>query len=142
MWQFFKHLDFPSHCLSSNPFQPKIIFHSNPILFKQKSLQNHFKVCFSKHCFHFSFNFANFSLGHSKLGIFFRKRVGFLNFVKSFPKFWLGWVPFDVFAFVLAPCGILSMYWGIFHHVYAFFVVEMHCCMLGVCQNLLVTFLC
>ena len=73
IWQFFKHIDFPSHYLSSNPSQLKIIFHSYPIIFKHKSLQNHFKVCFSKHYFHFSFNFANFSLGFSKLGIFLKK---------------------------------------------------------------------
>ena len=41
----------------SNPSQPKINFHSNPIIFKQKSLQNHFKVCFPKHCFTFVLNY-------------------------------------------------------------------------------------
>ena len=143
MWQFFKPLNFPSHCLSSNPSQPKIIFHSNPIIFKQKSLQNHFKVCFSKHCFHFSFNFADFSLGFQNWGFFFSKMGwNFYDYAIFLQNLWLGWVPFDVFASVLAPCGILSMYWGIFHHVHALFIVEMHCCTLGVCQNVLVTFLC
>ena len=43
-----------------NPLQPKISFHSNPIIFKQKSLQNHFKVCFPKHCFHFCLRLCRF----------------------------------------------------------------------------------
>ena len=44
----------------SNPSQPKINFHSNPIIFKQKSLQNHFKVCFPKYCFHFCLRLCRF----------------------------------------------------------------------------------
>ena len=57
---------FQNHFISlvlplSNPSQPKIIFHSNPIIFKQKSLQNHFKVCFPKHFFfHFCLKFCRF----------------------------------------------------------------------------------
>ena len=58
---------FQNHFISlilplSNPSQSKIIFHYNPIIFKQKSLQNHFKVCFPKHCFHFCLKFCKFQL--------------------------------------------------------------------------------
>ena len=50
---------FQTFCFSlalplSNPFQPKITFHSNPIIFNQKSLQNHFKVCVFNTLFIFS----------------------------------------------------------------------------------------
>ena len=45
------------------PFSTQNYFYSNPIIFKHKPLQNHFKVCFSKHFFLFSFNCADFSLG-------------------------------------------------------------------------------
>ena len=62
--------------------------------------------------------------------------------MQIFSKFWLVWVPFAVFVSVLAPWGILNMYWGKFHHVHAFFIGVVHCCMLSVWQNVLVTFLC
>ena len=75
------------------------------------------------------------------MGIF-ENWVRVLIFVKIISKFWLGWVPFAVFVFVLAPCGKLNMFWGKFHHVHAFFISVEHCCMLGVWQNVLVTFLC
>ena len=73
------------------------------------------------------------------MGIF-ENWVGFLNFLKFFSILWLGWVPFGVCASVLAPCGSLNLYWGIFHHVHAFFIVFIICCMLGVRQNVQVTF--
>ena len=60
--------------------------------------------------------------------------------MKIFPKSWLGWVPFAICVSVLAPCGSLRMYWGMFHHVHAFFIVVINCCMLGVWQNVQVTF--
>ena len=43
---------------------------------------------------------------------------------------------------MLAPCGKLNMYWGKFHLVHAFFIGVVYCCMLGVWQNVLMTFLC
>ena len=60
--------------------------------------------------------------------------------MKIFPKSWLGWVPFAICVSMLAPCGSLRMYWGMFHHVHAFFIVVINCCMLGVWQNVQVTF--
>ena len=102
MWHFFKHLNFPSHYLSSNPYQPKIIFQLNPIIFKQKSLQNHFKVCFSKHCFHFSFNFVDFSLGLSKLVIFSKK--GWVSqFCEKFSKILIGLSPIWCLCIYVGP---------------------------------------
>ena len=47
-----------------------------------------------------------------------------------------------MFVFLLALCGKLNMYWGKFHHIHAFFIGVVYCCMLGVWQNFLVTFLC
>ena len=73
------------------------------------------------------------------MGIF-KNWVGFLFFVKSFSIFWLGWVSFGVCASVLAPYGSLNLYGGIFHHVHAFFIVFINCCMLGVRQNVQITF--
>ena len=73
------------------------------------------------------------------MGIF-ENWVRVLYFVQTFLKFSLGWVPFAVFVFVLAPCGILNMYWGKFHHVHALFIGVVHCCMPSFCQNVQVTF--
>ena len=56
----FQTLSFSLALLLSNPLQLKINFHSNPIIFKQKSLQNHFKVCFPKHCFPFCLRLCSF----------------------------------------------------------------------------------
>ena len=56
----FQTLCFSLTLLLSNPLQPKISFLSNPIIFRQKSLQNHFKVCFPKHCFHFCLRLYSF----------------------------------------------------------------------------------
>ena len=65
----------------------------------------------------------------------FRKWVGVHVFVNFFSKLWLGWIPFDLCVSVLAPCGILNIYWGIFTYVHAFFIGVVHCCMLSVWQN-------
>ena len=66
--------------------------------------------------------------------------LGFYFFVKVFSIFWLGWTPFGVCASVLALYGNLNLYWGIFHHVHAFFIVFINCCMLGVRHNVQITF--
>ena len=82
---------FQNHFISlvlplSKPFQPKIIFLSNPIIFMQKSLQNHFKVCFPKHCFHFCLKFCRFQLRVLKIGDF--QKLGWGSyFVNFFSKF-------------------------------------------------------
>ena len=126
----------------SNPPQPKTTFHLNPITLKLIFCISNFKVCFLKHFLHVFLSLCrNLSSGFKILGIF-RKWVGFLNFVKIFPNLWLGWVPFDVCVSVLTPWGILSMYWGRFHHVHALFIVGIQYCMLSVWQNVLMTFLC
>ena len=81
----------------------------------------------------------NLCLGFWKLGIF-ENWVGLLFFVKIFSISWLGVVPFVVCVSVLALCGNLNLYWGMFHRVHAFFIVIINCCMLGVWQNVQVTF--
>ena len=77
-----------------------------------------------------------------KIWGFFEKGLGFLILWKFSSKFWLGCVPFDICVFVLALCGILIMYWGIFTYVHTFFIYVVLYCMLSVWQNVLVTFLC
>ena len=76
----FQTLSFSLALLLSNPLQPKINFHSNLIIFKQKTLQNHFKLCFP-----FCLDYAVFSLGFWNLGIF-KKGVGVLIFCENFFK--------------------------------------------------------
>ena len=85
--------------------------------------------------------YANFKLGFKNWG-FFENGLEFVVFVNFFQNLWLGWVPFDVCVFVLAPCGSLSMYWGKFHYVHVVYIICVLCCMLGVWQNVLVTILC
>ena len=77
-----------------------------------------------------------------KIWGFFEKGLGFLILWKFSSKFLLGCVPFDICVFVLALCGILIMYWGIFTYVHTFFIYVVLYCMLSVWQNVLVTFLC
>ena len=141
MWRFFKYFVFPSHCLSRTPLNSKSIFTQTP-----SSSKNLCKITsryvFLDIVFIFVLDYVDFSLGFWNLGIF-EKGVGVLIFVNYvFSKFWLGWVPFDVFVSMLAPWGILIIYCGKFHHVHAFFISVVYCCMLGVWQNVLETFLC
>ena len=76
----------------SNPLQPKISFLSNPIIFRQKSLQNHFKVCFPKHCFHFCLRLYSFQLRVLKIGDFRKIGLGFI-FLWIFFKILIGLSP-------------------------------------------------
>ena len=78
----------------------------------------------------------NLCLGFWKLGVF-ENWVRILNLVENFSILWLGWVPFGVCASVLAPCGNLSMYSGIFPYVHAFSINILHCCMSCVWQIVL-----
>ena len=141
MWHVFKTLSFPSHCFLWTSFNPKPFFTQTPSLSSLFSafptsryvFSKPFSSCFSEIMQKFKFGFKNW--GFSKIGL------GFLVFVKNFQNLLLGWVPFDVCVSVLAPWGNL-MYWGRFLHVHALFIVGIHCCMLGVWQNVLVTFLC
>ena len=141
MWQFFKHLVFPSHCLSQTPFNPKSLFTQTPAFSSKNLCKITSMYVFLNIVFIFVLDYADFSLGFRNLGIF-KKRVGVPIFWKKISKFWLGWVLFTVFVSVLALWGILIMYWGIFHHGHAFFIGVVFCFMLGVWQNVLVTFLC
>ena len=131
MWQVFKSFSFPSFRLSWTPFNLKPFF-TQTTSFSSKNLCKITSRCvflniyimFSKIMQKFKLGFKNWEF--SKIGL------GFLVFVKFFRNLWLGWVPFAVIVLVLAPCGNLSMYWGIFHYVHAFFVICVLCCMLGV----------
>ena len=102
--------------------------------FQANFLQNPFKVCISYTILIFYFwIMQNLCLGFWKLGIF-ENWVEFLLPVNIFQNLWLDCVLFAICAFVLAPCGNLIMYWGIFPYVHAFFITVVHCCMLYVWQ--------
>ena len=47
-------------------------------------------------------------LGFAWVGFIFEKGLETLNFVKKISISLLGFVPFGLFVFVLAPCGILT----------------------------------
>ena len=86
----------------SNPSQPKITFHLNPIIFKQKSLQNHFKVCFPKHCFHFCLKFCRFQLRVLKIGDF--QKLGWGSyFCEIFFKILIGLSPICCVCIYVGP---------------------------------------
>ena len=72
VFNFSKFPHFPRNA-SLEPLSTQNQFSLNPIIFKQKSLRNHFKVCFPKHCFHFCLRFYRFQLRVLKFGDF-RKR--------------------------------------------------------------------
>ena len=141
MWNVFKSFSFPSLRLSRTPFNPKPFF-TQTFSFSRKNL---WKIT-SRYVFLYIFSMVSKIMQKLKLGFkiwgFSKIGLGFLVFVKIFRNLWLGWVSFVVIVLVLAPCGSLRMYWGIFHYVHAFFVICVLCCMLGVWQNVLVTFLC
>ena len=59
----------------------------------------------------------------------------FYDFANFLHNLWLSWVPFVVGASVLAPSGILSLYWGIFQFVHAFFITIVHCRMSSAWQK-------
>ena len=143
MWQVFKTLSFPSLRLSQTPFNPKSLNTQTPSFSSKNLCKITSRYVFLNIVFIFDLDYADFSLGFWKFGTF--EKLGWGSYFCDFfffLKFWLGWDPFDVCVFVLAPWGILSMYWGYFHHVHALFIVGFHCCMLAVWQNVLVTFLC
>ena len=122
----FQKLSFSLTLPLSSPFHPKIFFHSNPNVFKLVFYFFNFKVCFLKHSLHFCVGLCSNLVRVLKFWGFFEKGLGFLFLWKKLSKFWLGWVSFTVFVSVLAPWGILLMYWGIFHHVHALFNCVVH----------------
>ena len=139
---FSNHFNFPRSSLS-NLFPPKSLFYSNPFIFKQDICKISSRYVLLTPFFIFPLKIMQkFSSGSWKLGIF-RKWVEVLRFREFFFfNFWLGYVTFVVWASVLAHCGSLSLYSSIFHCVLALFIVRMPCCMLGVWQNVWVTFMC
>ena len=127
--------------LARTPFNPKPFFTRTSSFSSKNIYKITLRYVFLNIFFMFSEIMQKFKLRFKNWG-FSKIRLGFLVFVKFFRNLWLGWVPFAVIVLVLAPCGNLSMYWGIFHYVHAFFIICVLCCMLGVWQNVLVTFLC
>ena len=138
MWQIFKSFSFPSLRLSRTPFNPKPFFTQTSSFSSKNLCKITSRYVFLNIFFMFSKIMQKFKLGFKNWG-FSKIGLGFLVFVKFFWNLWLGWIPFVVIVLLLAPCGSL---WGIFHNVLAFFIICVLCCMLGVWQNVLVTFLC
>ena len=112
MWQVFKTLSFPSLRLSQTPFNPKSLNTQTPSFSSKNLCKITSRYVFLNIVFIFDLDYADFSLGFWKFGTF--EKLGWGSYFCEFffKKFWLGWVPFDVCVFVLAPWGILSMYWG------------------------------
>ena len=136
MWQFFKHLIFPSHCLSRTPLNPKSLFTQTPSFLSKNLYKISSRYVFLNIVFTFVLNFSDFSIGFSKFGDFFEKGLGsyfcqkiFKIFCENFFKIFSKFSKFVVFVSVLAPCGILILYWGIFTHVHALFIGVVLCCM-------------
>ena len=92
MWHFFKITSLPSHCLSRTPFNLNLIFFQKHILFKIISTQSLQGVCFLVSFHLFYLDYANFSIGFWKLGIF-EKGVGVINFVQNVFKILIGFSP-------------------------------------------------
>ena len=133
MWQFFIISHFPLQA-SLGPFSTQNTISFKPHHFQANFLQNPFKACISYTILIFYFRILqNLCLGFWKLGIF-ENWVGSLFLLKFFLNLWLGCVPFVVCASMLAPCGNLIMYWGIFPYVHAFFITVVHYCMSCVWQ--------
>ena len=104
MWQFFKFFHYPWTSLS-NPFQPKSLFHSNPIIFKQ-NLCKIFSRCVSNTIFIFYFWIMQIlCLGFWKLGIS-ENWVGFSNFCENVINLLIG----------LSPIWCLCIYAGPLWH--------------------------
>ena len=95
---------FPSFCLPHASLNPKLFFTQNPINFKFKLYKIIIKLCFSTIFSLFHLDYAENYLGFIDLGIF-EKGDGKVGFVKLCSNFWLGFVPFVLLMFVLAPCG-------------------------------------
>ena len=102
MWQVFKTLLFPSLRLSRTPFNLKPFFTQTSSFSSKKSLQNHFKVCFPKIVFIFVLDYADFSLGFWKLGIF-KNWVGVLSFCEDFSNFLIGLSPIWCLCICVGP---------------------------------------
>ena len=76
MWQFFKHLVFPSHCLSRTPLNPKSLFTQTPLISSKNLCKISSMYVFLNIFFTFVLNFVDFSIGFSKFGDFFEKGLG------------------------------------------------------------------
>ena len=128
-------LSFPSLSLSRTIFNPKHYFIQTP-LFSSKFSAKSFQGMYFLHYSHLLFSdYAEFMLRVLKFGDFWK--LGWISFSSEFFFFlnlWLGCVPFAICASMLAPCGNLIMYWGLFPYVHAFFITVVHCCMSCVWQ--------
>ena len=127
-------LSFPPLSLSQTIFNPKHYF-IQTLSFSSKFSAKSFQGMYFLHYSHLLFSdYAEFMLRVLKIGDFWK--FGWISCSSEFKKknLWLGCVPFSVCASVLAPCGNLIMYWGIFSYVHAFFITIVHCCMSCVWQ--------
>ena len=93
----------------SNPSQCKITFDSYPIILKQKSLQNHFKVFFL-----FCFIFCSFFLRVLKFGVFQKSGWG-SQFCEMFSKILIGPSPICYVCICVGPMRHFNLVLRHFH---------------------------
>ena len=98
----------------SNLFQTQISFHSKPINFKFKSLQNLFKGMFLNNIFTLFLDYAEKFLGLSWIGDF-QKRVGFTNFGQNFFKILIGLCPICHDCIFVGPLWQFEL---VFRHIF------------------------
>ena len=92
MWQFFKHFVFPLHCLSRTPFNPKSLFTQTPSFSSKNLYKITSRYVFLNIVFTFVLDYADFSLGFWKLGIF--EKLGWGSyFCDNFFKILIGLNP-------------------------------------------------
>ena len=114
MWEFFKTLLSSLPLPHSNLSQTQISFHSKPINFKFKSLQNLFKGMFLNNIFTLFLDYAEKFLGLSWIGDF-QKRVGFTNFGQNFFKILIGLCPICHDCIFVGPLWQFEL---VFRHIF------------------------
>ena len=127
----FSNISFFRRTASLEPFSTQNQFSLNPIIFKQKSLQNHFKVCFPKHCFHFCLRLHRFQLKVLKFEDF-RKRGWGSYFCAKFFKIFIGLSPICCVCICVGPMRHSKHVLRQISSCSRIFIDVVYCCMLGV----------
>ena len=102
MWQVFKTLSFPSLRLSWTPFNPKPFFTQTSSFSRENLCKITSRYVFLNIVFIFVLDYADFSLGFWKLGIF-ENWVGVLSFCEFFSKSLIGLSPIWCFCICVGP---------------------------------------
>ena len=102
MWQVFKTLSFPSLRLSWTPFNPKPFFTQTSSFSRENLCKITSRYVFLNIVFIFVLDYADFSLGFWKLGIF-KNWVGVLSFCEFFSKSLIWLSPIWCFCICVGP---------------------------------------